>query len=69
MVTDGSHTCDEQSIMYRDVESLCCKLETNVTLLVNYSQKTKKCIHTFKFKSYTHTHTHTHTHTQDTTGK
>lgn len=35
MVTDGRYTC-EHSIMYEDVESLCCVPETNATLYVNY---------------------------------
>ena len=36
MVTDGSYTC-EQSIMKRLVKPLCCTLETNVMLFVNYT--------------------------------
>lgn len=38
MVTQGSYACGEQSIMYREVESLCYTPETNVTLCVNYTQ-------------------------------
>ena len=37
MVMDGSYTSDEHSMTYRAVESLCCTLETNVTLYVNYT--------------------------------
>jgi len=39
-VTDGSYTCSEDSMTYRDVESLCCAPETNVTLCVSCTQKT-----------------------------
>lgn len=38
MVTDGGYTCGECSIMYRVVESLCCTLETNITLCFKYIQ-------------------------------
>lgn len=38
MLTDGSYTCGEHSIIYRVVESLCCTPETNETLCVNYTQ-------------------------------
>ena len=38
MVTNGSYTCDEHRIMYRDGESLCCAPETNIRLCVNYIQ-------------------------------
>ena len=41
MGTDGSYTCSEQSIMYRDVESPCCTIETNITFFANYTQKQK----------------------------
>lgn len=37
MVTHGSHTCGEQSITYRVVESLYCIAETNVSLCVKYT--------------------------------
>ena len=39
MVTGGSSLCGE---MYRDVESLCCTLETNVALYVSYTQKKRE---------------------------
>lgn len=39
MVTNGSSTGGEHSITYRDVESLCCTPETNITLCVTYTQK------------------------------
>ena len=43
MVTDGSYTCGEHSIRYREVESLCCTSENNVTLCVSYiKMKTKQ---------------------------
>ena len=42
MVTVDSYTCDECSITYRDVESLCCTPETNITLCVKYTQKNGK---------------------------
>ena len=38
MVTDGSYTNGEHSIIYKLVESLCCTPETNVTLYVTYTQ-------------------------------
>ena len=41
MVTGGSYTCGEHSITYREIESLCCTSEMNVTLCVNYTQKFK----------------------------
>lgn len=37
METNGSCTGEKHSITYRDVASLCCMLETNVTLFVNYA--------------------------------
>lgn len=40
MVTKGSHTCDEHSIMYTEVEFLCCTTENNVTLCVKYTEIT-----------------------------
>ena len=39
MVTDGNYACDEHSIMYRGLESLCCTPETNVALYSIYTQK------------------------------
>ena len=33
MVTDGSYTCGERSVTYRDIESLCCTPETNVSTI------------------------------------
>jgi len=41
-VTDGSYICGEHSLMHRVVKSLCCTLETNVTLCVNYISILKK---------------------------
>ena len=41
MVTDGSYTCGEHSIMYIVVESLCFMPETHVTLYINYISITK----------------------------
>lgn len=42
MATDGNYMYyGEDSIMYRTVESLCCTLETNITLYVNYTSITK----------------------------
>ena len=38
MVTDGSYTGGEHSVIYKLVESICCTPETNVTLCVNYTQ-------------------------------
>ena len=40
MVTEGGDSC-EHSITYRVVELLCCMLETNATLCVNYTNKKK----------------------------
>ena len=37
-MADSSYTCNEHSITYKLVESLCCTPETNVTLGVNYTQ-------------------------------
>ena len=42
MVTDGNYAFGEHSIMYTEVELLCCTPETNVTLYVNYMQFFKK---------------------------
>ena len=43
MVTDGSgYSYGEQSRAYREVESLCYTLETNVTWCINYIQKNKE---------------------------
>ena len=33
--------CDEDWVMYRTVESLCCTPETNITLYVNYTRSLK----------------------------
>lgn len=41
MVTDGICTCVEHSIMYKEVESLCCIPEGNRTLCVNLTQLKK----------------------------
>lgn len=41
MVTDGSFTCGEHSIMYREVESLHFTPETKVTWCIRYSSKRK----------------------------
>lgn len=41
MVKDDSCTYGEHRIMYRDVKSLWCTSETNVTFSVNYTQKLK----------------------------
>lgn len=38
MVTHGSYTCGEQTIMYTEVELLCYTPETSVTLCVIYMQ-------------------------------
>lgn len=38
MGTDGSYTCSEHSIMYRVSEFLCCTLEIDIALCVNYTQ-------------------------------
>ena len=38
MVTDGSYTCGEHSVTYREVESLCFIPKINVTLYVKYTQ-------------------------------
>lgn len=35
MVTDGSYTCGKNNMIYREVESLCCIPENNVTLCVS----------------------------------
>ena len=43
MVTVGNYTCGEHSITYRDVESLYCTPETNITLCVNCASIKKKC--------------------------
>ena len=42
MVTDGSYTYGELSIMYRVVKSLCCTREINITLCDNYKKKKGK---------------------------
>lgn len=39
MVTDGSYTGGELSIIYKLVESLGCILETDVTLCIKYTIK------------------------------
>lgn len=39
MVTDGSDTCGEHSIAYRDGDSPWCTPETNVRVCVNYTLK------------------------------
>lgn len=40
MVTDGGYTSGENNIMSREVESLCCVPDTNITLCINYTKKT-----------------------------
>ena len=36
-MTDGDYVYHgEHRVMYRNVESICCALETNITLCVNY---------------------------------
>ena len=55
MVTNGSSTCGEHSIMYRFVESLYCTPETNITLCVNslkLKQKLKKPKKDFNFNLF-----------------
>ena len=42
LVTDGSDTCDEHSITYKVVKSLCNIPEINVTLSVNYTSIFKR---------------------------
>lgn len=37
MVTDGSYTRSKHSLIYREVESLLCTPETNITLYINYT--------------------------------
>ena len=37
-MADGNYTCGEHSVTSRDVESLCCTPETNITLCVNFTQ-------------------------------
>ena len=39
MVTGGISLCGE---IYKDVESLCCTLETHVALYVSYTQKKER---------------------------
>ena len=39
MVTDGSYTDGEHGIMDKEVESICCTTETDVTLCVKYIKK------------------------------
>ena len=53
MVTDGSDTCGEHNIRYRDVESLCCTPKTNVTLCVTYIRRKKLIKKLLKFKNST----------------
>ena len=42
MVTEVDYNCCEHKITYREVKSLCCTPETNVTACVNYTQIKKK---------------------------
>ena len=43
MVTDGNWThSGNHFIMYKNIESLCCKPESNIILKVNYSSIKKK---------------------------
>ena len=50
-MTDGSYTCGEHSVMYRDVESLCCTPEINETC-VNYTKKNLKTSHKRRLSQY-----------------
>ena len=43
-MTDGRYTCGVHSITYREVESLCCTPENNVTLCQPYSKQINKQI-------------------------
>ena len=42
---DNSYTYGEHSITYRDVKSLHCSSETNVTLCANYTQEFYQKVH------------------------
>ena len=42
MVTDDSQIYCDCFMMYINVESLCCTVESNITLYVNYTSMKKK---------------------------
>lgn len=54
MVTDDGYTCVEHSMIYREIESLCCAPDTNVKLCVNYSEVKFFIVKTNKPPQYNH---------------